>query len=165
MFWSDDDDEDFLADTDGWRAWAITFYGHIPRYDKESEGGLVLTDDALLTSLDWRFPRVMAEGWVAFIYANNSVIREIDLSEEPIGRSVIGEKMALLRGSKISARIFFANDDADFVPLSAVNHTFGQGYSITVNGVQQNDIPIVVENEGEVDNTNAQFAQWQMDWV
>ena len=42
MFWDDDETDDL----DGsWNAWAITFYGHIPRHDKESEGSLILKND------------------------------------------------------------------------------------------------------------------------
>ena len=42
MYCGDDEDDDFPTDEGEWRSWAITFYGHIPKYDKESEGGLAL---------------------------------------------------------------------------------------------------------------------------
>ena len=169
MYWPDDEDEDFPYDS-SWRVWAITFYGHIPRYDKESEGGLALKADGILSGIEWRFPKVMAEGWKAILYANKTPLIEIDLSEEAYGRAELEERLVLMVGSTISARIFFAHGDSDFVPMTVANHTYGQGYSITVNGMQQGDDNIVVEgdipnlkkkNEGEDED----FSQWQLDMV
>ena len=112
----------------------------------------------------------MAEGWKAILYANKTPLIEIDLSEEAYGRAELEERLVLMVGSTISARIFFAHGDSDFVPMTVANHTYGQGYSITVNGMQQGDDNIVVEgdipnlkkkNEGEDED----FSQWQLDMV
>ena len=163
MYWDDDEDEDFPTDEGEWRSWAITFYGHIPKYDKESEGGLALRSDAVITHLEWRFPRVMLKGWVGVVYANESAIQEIDLSEDVLGSIAFNERFVLLKGSTVSARIFYVNGGDDFVPLEEVNKSYGQGYSITVNGIQQNDADLLLDESMRGIESNDNFTQWQLD--
>tara|TARA_R110001592_G_scaffold92659_2_gene269786 strand:- start:18208 stop:18738 length:531 start_codon:yes stop_codon:yes gene_type:complete len=163
MFWDDDDTDDI----DGtWNAWAITFYGHIPRHDKESEGNLTLKNDGLLKSIEWRFPRIMAEGWKSIIYANEKPLLELDLDEQSRGRAELDEPLILMCGSSISARIFYIHGDADFVPASVANHNYGQGYSLTLSGVQQGEDILFNGDYDQVQESKEQeFGRWQMDMV
>ena len=163
MFWDDDDTDDI----DGtWNAWAITFYGHIPRHDKESEGNLTLKNDGLLKSIEWRFPRIMAEGWKSIIYANEKPLLELDLDEQSRGRAELDEPLILMCGSRISARIFYSHGDADFVPASVANHNYGQGYSLTLSGVQQGEDILFNGDYDQVQESKEQeFGRWQMDMV
>jgi hypothetical protein len=163
MFWDDDDIDDM---DDSWNAWAITFYGHTPHHDKESEGSLTLKNDGLLKSIEWRFPRLMCEGWKAIVYANANPLLEIDLDKQPQGKAELAEQLVLMCGSSISARIFYIHGDADFVPSSVANHTYGQGYSLTLSGVQQGEDILFNGDYDQLQGSKAQeFGRWQMDMV
>ena len=161
MFWDDEEDDEFDA---SWNAWAITFYGYIPRYDKESEGNLTLTNDGILRSIEWKFPKMMAEGWKAVVYANKKPLLEIDLAEEHHGRAELMERLVLMKGSNISARIFYIHCDDDFVPATVANHNYGQGYSMTLSGVQQGDDIIFRSDFGDFTQEESEgFTKWQID--
>ena len=161
MFWDDEEDDEFDA---SWNAWAITFYGYVPRYDKESEGNLTLTNDGVLRSIEWKFPKRMAEGWKAVVYANKKPLLEIDLAEEHHGRAELMERLVLMKGSNISARIFYIHGDDDFVPATVANHNYGEGYSMTLSGVQQGEDIIFRSDFGDFTQEESQgFTKWQID--
>lgn len=108
----------------------------------------------------------MAEGWKSIIYANEKPLLEIDLDEESQGRAELDEPLILMCGSNISARIFYIHGDADFVPSSVANHTYAQGYSLTLSGVQQGeDILFNGDYDQLRESKEQEFGRWQMDMV
>ena len=159
LYWSDDED---LPDGD-WRDWTVTFYGTLPRAGKESEGGMLMRNDAILNSVEWRFPADMVNGWKANITINGEVLQEIDIASEPNGGVQFEKSCVLMRGIVVAAHIFHIEPHGDDMMPSQVNNSLGQGYNIVLNGVQQDEgKPFIEEGLGN-GAEGLSYSKWQID--
>jgi len=158
MYFNEDDDDFSLAD---WQEWTITFYGSLPRAGKESEGGLLMKNDAFLNEINWRFPKNMPSGWIAQITVNGESIHEIDISKNPHSSLLFEPKIVLMKGNVVSAHIFHVEPLTDEITESQINSFTGKGYNILMRGVQRNDSTLSVDEAGESNTT--MYSRWQID--